>query len=292
MASCIAIISKAVFEKQAAGTGEGDVVALAEYAATPKQLDVLGDGDALFLVTVRPPDERLWLVAVLESPTKGKGGWTAAVNTRPITDLAAVKAKLQFANGKPLPTEKGKLGMSLQTPRVLTEDDVALLRAGMTRLSASTRKVATSRATAKPAIEPAAKPTTKPTTKPAKPAKPLTHTATSAIANASTGTSTILAATKTGDAGAVLVAALEVWRANKNETLADFIDEVGARLGAAPVTDQAALTKLARGKDPRNLGVLLASVTAVQVSFLPVLGDLIADFPDDPRIATAFVGWM
>ncbi|MFT3699572.1 MAG: TIGR02996 domain-containing protein [Kofleriaceae bacterium] len=152
MASCLAIISKAIFEKQAGGNGEGDVVALTEYAATPKQLDELEDGDALFLVTVRPPDETLWLVAVLESPTKGKGGWKADANTVAITDISDLKAKLVFANGKGLPTEEGKLAMSLQTPRVLTDADLALLRGegGGAKKSAKSKSTAsgTSKATA------------------------------------------------------------------------------------------------------------------------------------------------
>jgi hypothetical protein len=48
-------------------------------------------------------------------------------STVPLTDLSAVKSQLTFESGKGLPATAGTLGMSLQTPRVLTEDDVALL---------------------------------------------------------------------------------------------------------------------------------------------------------------------
>jgi len=35
------------------------------------------------LVTVRPPDERLWLVAILEHPKLTRDRWTAAAIRRP-----------------------------------------------------------------------------------------------------------------------------------------------------------------------------------------------------------------
>lgn len=128
----MAIVSKAVFEKDAkiGGriAGAGEVVPLARYLSQNKGLAPLGGGGALFLVTVRPPDEKLWLVAVLESPSFSGSSWDAAVNTTPITDVGGLKERLRFATGSGITAKPGALGMSLQTPRVLTEEDVALLR--------------------------------------------------------------------------------------------------------------------------------------------------------------------
>ena len=38
------------------------------YVSANKGLEPLADGGRLYLVTVRPPNEALWLVAVLEQP--------------------------------------------------------------------------------------------------------------------------------------------------------------------------------------------------------------------------------
>src|SRR4051812_42446122 len=129
MSSALAIVSKAVFEKQAAGASPGAVLALDHYASTHATLASLADGGALFLVTVRPPDEQLWLVAVLEAPKLGKTGWSAGANRVPITDVSTLRKKLVFTSGTGIQAKPGALGMSLQTPRGLTEADVALLRA-------------------------------------------------------------------------------------------------------------------------------------------------------------------
>jgi hypothetical protein len=132
MASVLAIVSKAVFEKMIRGTAAkpGDVLPVDRYTSTNPGLEPLRDGGSLFLVTVRPPDEELWLVGVLESPRFERGEWKAAPNVVPITGLAPVKAKLQFASGTGIKAKAGALGMSLQTPRELTPADVALLRGG------------------------------------------------------------------------------------------------------------------------------------------------------------------
>ena len=84
MSSALAIVSKAVFEKQALGASVGAVLALDHYDSLHVTLDGLAEGGALFLVTVRPPKEALWLVAVLEKPKRGKSGWTAAPNRVPL----------------------------------------------------------------------------------------------------------------------------------------------------------------------------------------------------------------
>jgi hypothetical protein len=132
MASVLAIVSKAVFEKMTRGSAPkpGEVLPVDRYTSANPGLEPLKDGGSLFLVTVRPPDEVLWLVGILESPRFKGGEWKAAPNTVPITDLASVKATLRFTSGTGIKAKAGALGMSLQTPRELTPDDVALLRGG------------------------------------------------------------------------------------------------------------------------------------------------------------------
>jgi hypothetical protein len=142
--SILAIVSKAIFERDARVGGRlagvGDIVPLDQYVSTNKALTPVAAGGALFLVTVRPPDEALWLVAILESPTHDGERWKCTPNAIPITDISGLKDKITFANGSGIHAKKGALGMSLQTPRVLSENDVALLRAasgGRTAIGAS-----------------------------------------------------------------------------------------------------------------------------------------------------------
>ena len=127
MADVLAIVSKAVFERGSPGATLGMVVPFERYASTHATLEALAGGGSLFLVTVRPPDERLWLVAVLEAPDRRGDGWYAR-NTTPITDVTALRPALRFASGKGIQAAPGALGMSLQTPRILTEEDAQRLR--------------------------------------------------------------------------------------------------------------------------------------------------------------------
>lgn len=264
MASALAIVSKAVFEKQAPGAEVGAVVAMERYAATPKQLEALADGGALFLVTVRPPDEQLWLVAVLEDPAKKGGAWLAKPNVVAIRDISALKTKLVFENGKGLPSEAGKLGMSLQTPRVLTDADVALLRAG---------KAKPQKTTVKPAPAPKKQTVEKP----------------AAVVDG--GAKAIQAAIKDKDPAAALAAALSWWRATKNPDVADLIDSISTKFTTPAITDQPTWTKHAMSRDPRIVRALVAALPAMPVSFLPTAADLLAKFPDDPRLAMATAGF-
>lgn len=132
MSDVLAIVSKAVFEK-AAGKSPvlGQRLGLDRYLSNNRGLAPLASGGRLFLVTVRPPDEALWLVAVLENPRAEDGAWVAAPCDTPLTDLSLLKAQLTFESGKGLPTAAGTLGMSLQTPRVLTAADSTLLLAAI-----------------------------------------------------------------------------------------------------------------------------------------------------------------
>jgi hypothetical protein len=135
MPSVLAIVSKAIFERDAK-VGKrlldlGEVVPLDRYVSKNKGLSPLAEGGALFLVTVRPPDEALWLVAVLEAPTFDGENWVSPPNVVALRDISDLKDKLKFTSGSGISAKKGALGMSLQTPRVLTEEDEALLRAGV-----------------------------------------------------------------------------------------------------------------------------------------------------------------
>lgn len=131
VASVFAVVSKKVFETEARVSGKvlglRDVWATELYKSTHASLKPLADGGHLFLVTVRPPSEALWLIAVLRDAKAAKNGWKADRNTTPITDISSLKSKIRFATGSGITAVKGKLGMSLQNPRTLTDADVALL---------------------------------------------------------------------------------------------------------------------------------------------------------------------
>jgi hypothetical protein len=132
--SVLAIVSKAIFEKAIqgeSGVGPGKVLELDRYTSANKNLEQLTGRGSLFLVTVRPPDERLWLIAILESPAFAGNEWVAAKNATPIADITGLIGQLEFTSGKGLKVKKGALGMSLQTPRGLTDRDLALLRAAV-----------------------------------------------------------------------------------------------------------------------------------------------------------------
>jgi len=136
VASVFAVVSKKVFETDARIKGKvlglGQVWATSKYASTHAALKPLADGGHVFLVTVRPPDEALWLVAVLRDVKSVKDGWASTANTTAVTNITSLKSRIKFANGSGITAAKGKLGMSLQTPRALSDDDVTLLLAAAT----------------------------------------------------------------------------------------------------------------------------------------------------------------
>ena len=128
MTDVMAIMSKAIFEKTAGKAPRlGTQLGVDRYVSANKGLQPLTGGGRLFVVTVRPPDEALWLVAVLDQPRFTGAEWVAAACATPLTDITPLKARLVFDSGKGLPTTPGTLGMSLQTPRVLTAADRELL---------------------------------------------------------------------------------------------------------------------------------------------------------------------
>jgi len=127
MPDILAIVSKAVFEKEAGGRKPGKVWAVDTYHSANKALAPLAAGGRIFMVTVRPPKDTLWLVAVLENPQNTGKGWRAGRNRVPITDITSLVPRIQFANGKTINAAPGTLGMSLQTPRALDAPSSALL---------------------------------------------------------------------------------------------------------------------------------------------------------------------
>lgn len=128
MPNLLAIISKAQFEASHRSAKEGDALGFDRYVSTHASLTPLKQGGSLFLVTVRPPDERLWLLGELVDPTHDGKQWKSAPSSLAVRDVTALIPSLRFANDKGLSPKKGALGMSLQTPRQLTDDDAALLR--------------------------------------------------------------------------------------------------------------------------------------------------------------------
>lgn len=130
MADIMAIVSKAVFEKAAGKSPTvGTKLAMDRYVSANKNLERLAEGGKLYLVTVRPPDEALWLVAVLDRPKFDGKQWKTKPCETPITDITHLRGELVFESGKGITAAKGALGMSLQTPRAITAEDAALLDA-------------------------------------------------------------------------------------------------------------------------------------------------------------------
>jgi serine/threonine protein kinase len=141
----LAIVSKAIFERDARGTRDpadksgkmidlGEVWPIDRYTSANKALHTLAGGGRIFLVTVRPPDERLWLIGRVDAPAFDGAAWVGKVNTLPATDITALRGSIKFESGKGIMQEKGTLGMSLQMPRALAQSDVdqimAVVRAG------------------------------------------------------------------------------------------------------------------------------------------------------------------
>ncbi|MCA9669670.1 MAG: TIGR02996 domain-containing protein [Myxococcales bacterium] len=131
MPSMMAIVSRKVFEGAARAAAVGDVLPNDGYRSTHRALEPLTAGGSMYLVTVRPPRDgsghRLWLVSVLREPRLAADGWHAAANQVPIKDITELRGAMRFASGNGLPEDTSRLGMSLQTPRVLSDADVALL---------------------------------------------------------------------------------------------------------------------------------------------------------------------
>jgi serine/threonine protein kinase len=125
----LAIVSKAIFERDARVEGElvglGDVWPVDRYNSTNKALSSLANGGRIFLVTVRPPNEQLWFVGVVDAPQFSGTAWIAKkANTLPVTNISTLRSTIEFESGKGISQDAGTLGMSLQAPRALTANDV------------------------------------------------------------------------------------------------------------------------------------------------------------------------
>ena len=133
MADTLAIVARTIFESEqesaTAKPGDGPL-AWDDYESKHPFLDRYHEpGDRLFLVTVRPgPPEQLWLIAVYEDVYRDEDIWRAKdVNRTRIVDITSLRPELRFHTGKGLTQEAGKLGNSLQNPRMLTAHDIELL---------------------------------------------------------------------------------------------------------------------------------------------------------------------
>jgi hypothetical protein len=126
MASVLALISKAVFEKLSTWKQVGEIVPLDRYTSKHAAFEQLAAKDALFLVTVRP--KGAMLVAIIEAPKRKGDALVGKPNKIGLAYITDQIGKLKLADGKGITAKLDKLGMSLQTPRVLADADVALLR--------------------------------------------------------------------------------------------------------------------------------------------------------------------
>jgi len=57
------------------------VLGFKQYLSTHAALEPLRGGGSLFLVTVRPPDERLWLIGELVGPKHDGKAWNSKAST-------------------------------------------------------------------------------------------------------------------------------------------------------------------------------------------------------------------
>lgn len=130
MGDVMAIVSKAIFEKAAGKSPSlGAELGMDRYVTANKTFETLKGGGKIYLVTVRPPNEALWLVAVIENPKFDGKQWLAKPCKTPLTDISSLRSKLKFESGKGITAAPGALGMSLQTPRALASTDSQMIDA-------------------------------------------------------------------------------------------------------------------------------------------------------------------
>src|SRR5580704_3332612 len=100
----------------------------------------------------------------------------------------------------------------------------------------------------------------------------------------------LTAALAAGDGAAALIAALAWWTETRSPKVAELVGAISERVSGEPIAVDD-FARVARAKDPRDLGPLLAAVPELAASFLPTAGALLAEFPDDPRLAIAVATW-
>ena len=285
MASVMAIVSRKIFERDFRVAGKvaaaGEVVPTTSYASSQRTLDRLAEGGDLFLITVTPAEELL-LVGVLASPKFAKDRWTAAANTTPVTDISALVGKLRLENGKGITARPGALAMSLQTPRVLADEDAVLLRGG-----------APGKVKPKPEAKPAPKSASKPAPKPVPKSEPKAAPAPKA-APGGTPLQRAKDHLEAGRLGTALDDLLKAWARHKAAELAALVESLGAHIvrglpaiDAKPRALDAPWREIAdhhRAVDVPRLLAAFEPATGKQIAgWLEVL----ERFPPDPRIAAA-----
>jgi uncharacterized protein (TIGR02996 family) len=267
MADILAIISKAQFEAAHPKAKEGDALGFTKYVSTHAALEAVRSGGSIFLVTVRPPDERLWLLAELVDPKHDGKAWVSAASKLAVRDVTALISKLKFVNGKGISAKKGALGMSLQTPRQLSADDTALLRGS----SAATVK-AKSAVKAEPA---AAKPTAAAVKAEPAPPKPAAVAGSSALS---------------------LPAVLAEWRTTRAPELEALIETLSKHHARAyPALDpeaddyDAQWTARANAATPEGLAPLLPGLWSDPRGSIPMRLRKLLDLGADPRLGEALL---
>lgn len=272
MADILAIISKAQFEAAHKAAKPGDALGLTQYVSTHASLEPVRDGGAIFLVTVRPPDEQLWLIGVLENPKHDGKAWKVKSSDARVKDVTALIPKLKFSTGKGIQAKKGALGMSLQTPRLLTAEDVALLR-GSKPVKAEAKPAAPAKVQPEPTLPP--------------------PVATPAGADALARAEAALAAK---NRPAALEALLEAWRACRAPELEQLISTVSKDAARAyPPLDPDAgdydAAWAAREKDGRVDGLdhLLPGLWSDPKGSIPMRLRKLLDRGADPRLGAALM---
>jgi uncharacterized protein (TIGR02996 family) len=77
----------------------GTKLRMDRHLSASSGLAPLARGGRLYLVTLRPPPEKLWLVAILDQPMFDGQQWVATASEIPITDITELRSKLEFATG-------------------------------------------------------------------------------------------------------------------------------------------------------------------------------------------------
>jgi len=286
--SVMAVVSKAIFEKQAPkGLTVGGVWDVDRYVSKNPGLSSVAGGGALFLITVRPPDERLWLVAVLESPELGDEGWTSPANVVPVTDITPLLPRLVLATGKGIKVEKGKLGMSLQTPRVLAASDVVLLRAALgSKATAKPAKLTAPKAeppkAAPKAVPPKVTPIRKPATVETKAASPTAKPASTALGKRLAKA----AAALPDDPALALEELIDAWRAQPAAELAALVAGVQRLIPTTPfVGNSDEWVRAAKKVDVAGRAALVAGLGEGRMGDISDRLEAAHAWGPDPRVA-------
>lgn len=284
MPSVMAIISKSVFEKEhrlpnGKIADPGNVLPIDRYLSSQKRLNGLLEGGDLFLMSVRPGDV-LWLVAILKGPTQQDSAWVAEPNVAKIGDVSHLLNRLRFDTGKGINAKPGRLGMSLQTPRTLTDEDAGMLQQASSGAS--------------PVLEVAPKPQVAPrpqaAPRPLAKAKPRTRISKADAPRRQSPSIKLLMRADDelhrGRPAAALTALLQAWKSAPTSTLAELIETLGAAVDRSlpTPTDQAQWLDVAGHRRGMDVGRLLAGLDEVSMETLKDRLEVLRALPADPRI--------